>query len=241
MKKSLVAAASLALVSTSAFTADAPIRKNITPLPTFVGVNWTGIYVGLNAGSSWNISSFTHLEGSAVTGERFTNIPHGVLGGAQIGWRYKIQNNIVGGVEFAYSFRDAHDKTRTNLDNIPRSRTSEIGNVWSVSGQVGYSFDQYLSYVKAGYANTELRYSNSLIADNSVLGRSKTNVGGYVVGGGLEYAITEKISLAGEYNYYNFYIPAQAQRTSSGALAGASNTRNELSSHSAIGKLNYRF
>ena len=242
MKKLIAATFALAVASSAGFAADLPAKKSAgQPVPAFVGVNWTGIYVGGNAGYSWTNSSFTHLEGGAATGERFSNSPNGFLGGGQIGGRYQIQNNIVLGAEFAYSFRSADDKTRTNLNNFPRHRISEVGNLWSVSGNVGYSFDSYLAYVKAGYASTELRYSNNLIADNSILGRSKSTVGGYVLGAGLEYAVTSNISLAAEYNYYNFNVGNQTQLTTAGALAGAINASNDLSSHAALAKLNYRF
>ena len=241
MKRFLVAVVSFAVASTSALTADAPSRKSATPLPAFVGVNWTGVYVGGNAGYAWTDSSFTHLQGGDATGERFSNRPNGALGGAQIGARYQIQNNLVVGAEFAYSFRNAKDQKRTDLDGFSRNRISEVGNIWSISGNLGYSFDGYLAYVKAGYANTALRYSNNAIDDNRVLGRSKTNVGGYVVGGGLEYAITKNISLAAEYNYYNFSVGEQTQLRPEGGLAQAVNARNNLSSHAALAKLNYRF
>ena len=241
MKKLLLATIAVAVASTSAFTADAPVRKNVTPLPTFVGLNWTGIYVGGNVGYSWAGSSFTHLEGGAAVGERFSNKPNGVLGGAQIGGRYQIDNNIVLGAEFAYSFRNADAKTSTDPAGLPRNRISEVGNIWSVSGNVGYAFDSYLAYAKAGYASTELRYSNNRIDNNMILGRSKDNVSGYVVGGGLEYAVSKNVSLAAEYNYYKFNVGNQTQLTPAGALAGAINANNSLSSHAALGKLNYRF
>ena len=127
------------------------------------------------------------------------------------------------------------------LDDYPRNRVSGVGNIMSVSGNAGYAFDRYLAYGKAGYANTSLRYSNNDAANNDILGRSKANVGGYVLGGGLEYALNAEISVGAEYNYYKFNVGNQTQRTPAGDLAGAVNANNDLTSHAAVAKLNYRF
>ena len=221
--------------------ADLQSKKTASPVPTFVGINWTGFYVGGNLGGAWTESSFTHLEGGATTGESFSNNPNGVIGGAQIGGRYQIQNNLVVGVEFAYSFRTADDQTRTDLAGVPRYRISEVGNILAISGNIGYAFDSYLAYIKGGYANTELRYSNNLVADNSVLGHSKSNVDGYVLGAGLEYAISKNISAGAEYNYYSFDVGNQQQYRPDGTVAAAINANNDLVSHSVVAKLNYRF
>lgn len=241
MKSLIVASITLAVVSTSALPADAPSKKKAAPVPAFVGMKWTGVYVGGHAGYAWTNSSFTHVEDGMDGGERFSNKPNGFAGGAQIGGRYQIQNNIVVGAEFAYSSRNAKDQKRTDLDDYPRNRVSGVGNIMSVSGNAGYAFDRYLAYGKAGYANTSLRYSNNDAANNDILGRSKANVGGYVLGGGLEYALNAEISVGAEYNYYKFNVGNQTQRTPAGDLAGAVNANNDLTSHAAVAKLNYRF
>jgi len=243
MKKILVAACSALVISSSAFAADLPARTTAAvPAPAAAATaTWDGFYIGGNVGYAWTGSSFTHLENGAATGESFSNNPNGVLGGAQIGARYKIQNNIYVGIEAAYSFRNADAQTRTDLNAFPRYRLSNVGNLWSVSGNVGYAFGQYLAYAKAGYASTELHYENNRIDTGAILGQSKSQVGGYVLGAGLEYAFTQNISLGLEYNYYNFNVGNQQQYNTAGAAVAAINASNDLSSHVAAMKLNYRF
>ena len=75
-----------------------------------------------------------------------------------------------------------------------------------MAGRLGYSFGTSLLYVKGGYANSELKFSNTLNATGAVLGQSSTRVDGFVVGTGLEYAFAPNWSVAGEYNYYSFDV-----------------------------------
>jgi len=242
MKKHLVAVAMIAF-PLSAFAAALPVRS-AAPAPAFAAapnVNWGGFYVGGAVGYAWTKSSFTHLEGGAATGERFSNSPNGFLGGGQIGARFQLQNNVYLGAEAAYSFRDSDDQTRTDLNALPRQRLSNVGDVWSASGHLGYAFGRYLAYAKAGYASTELHYENILIATGAILGQSTKRVGGYVLGAGLEYAFTSNISLGLEYNFYNFNVGNQQQYNTAGVAVAAINARNDLSSHVAAVRLNYRF
>lgn len=234
----------LALLPVGAIAADLPVRSAApAPAPVMVAAaNWSGFYIGGNVGYAWTDSSFTHLEtGGSPTSETFSNSPNGILGGAQIGARYQFQNNLYLGVEAAFSFRNADDQTRTDLASTPRHRLSEVGNIWSLSGNIGYAFGRYIAYAKAGYASTELHYENILISTGAILGQSTKQVGGFVLGAGLEYAFTNNLSLGLEYSYYNFNVGNQQQYNTSGVAVNAINASNDLSSHVATVKLNYRF
>lgn len=241
--KKLLAAAAFVAFPFGALAADLPVRTAApAPAPAAVAaVNWGGFYLGGNAGFAWTDSSFTHLETSPSTSETFSNSPNGFVGGAQIGARFQLQNNLYLGVEAAFSFRNADDQTRTDLASTPRHRLSEVGNIWSVSGNVGYAFGRYLAYAKAGYASTQLHYENILISSGAILGQSTKQVGGFVLGAGLEYSFTNNISLGLEYNYYNFSVGNQQQYNTAGVAVAAINASNDLSSHVAAVRLNYRF
>jgi len=203
--------------------------------------NWTGFYFGGHGGYAWAKSSFTHLEGTNTAGESFTNSPNKMIFGGQLGARYQVVNNWVVGLEAAYDFRKQDAKTRTDLDANPRYRLSRLGNVWSLSGTGGYAFGDYLVYGKAGYARTSLNYENILIASGAVLGQSKANVGGYVLGAGVEYALTQNIGIGLEYSFHKFKVGDQLQLTTSGMPAGAINVKNDLTTNSGKVKANYRF
>lgn len=238
MRNVFLSSCAAIVLASSAFAADLPAKKTAAAATT---ATWGGFYVGGNVGYAWTDSSFTHLERGDATGESFSNSPNGVLGGAQIGARYQVQSNLYLGIEAAYSLRNSDAQTRTDLNAYPRYRLSNVGNLWSVSGNVGYAFGQYLAYAKAGYAGTELHYENNRIDTGATLGQSKSQVSGYVLGAGLEYAFTQNVSLALEYNYYKFNVGNQQQYNTAGAAVAAINASNDLSNHAALAKLNYRF
>src|SRR5262245_35254995 len=55
--------------------------------PPYVGVNWSGLYVGINGGGAWNATHDSDLVD-----------PSGGFGGGQIGYNFQ-RGNIVFGVE----------------------------------------------------------------------------------------------------------------------------------------------
>ena len=97
MKKILLSAVSLAVLSGSAFAADLPSRKApVAPPPP--APLWTGFYAGLNLGGGWSAGNgnadIYNLGGS--NGGITNNIGGGVIGGVQIGYNYQL-NNLAGG------------------------------------------------------------------------------------------------------------------------------------------------
>ena len=92
MKFALFATCAAIVATSSALAADLPARTPTIALAPVAAATWGGFYAGGNFGYAWTDSSFTHLEGGRPTGERFSNNPNGVLGGAQIGARYQVQS-----------------------------------------------------------------------------------------------------------------------------------------------------
>lgn len=109
MKKIALSAVSLAALTTSAFAADLPSRKEpvIAPSPPPM---WTGFHVGINAGgtwsnnsnvnvTTWNTSAPTAIDNdlnaaALLSGSVPTSVSSGFIGGGQIG--YDWQGNLGG-------------------------------------------------------------------------------------------------------------------------------------------------
>jgi len=123
MKKFLLAAASLALMTGAATAADLPSRKAEPVLPPPPPM-WNGFYAGLNAGGTWGasngvnmISAPVFLHPSAITGSidnalydwalpsaagatgSMNSNNGGFIGGGQIGYNYQFLTNLVTGFE----------------------------------------------------------------------------------------------------------------------------------------------
>jgi outer membrane immunogenic protein len=111
--------------SGSAFAADIAVKA---PLPAPVPVyNWTGWYVGVNAGASFgraktdfNVDSFTaagtvsHVNLPGFAGSD-TEHPSGFMGGGQIGYNWQYSPLIVVGLEA--DFQGALERDTNNLSN----------------------------------------------------------------------------------------------------------------------------
>lgn len=175
--KYLTAAAAV-LMASSAFAADlprrtAPAQPFAQNLPTFV---WTGFYAGVNAGYG-----FGNISGTA--GPSFKD-PTGFLAGAQIGYNYQV-GNIVYGLETDLNW--AQIRAKNSAIGIAGSKNT-LDYFGTVRGRVGVAFDRFLPYLTGGFA-----YGGSTISVPTV-GKSTPVHYGWVVGAGVEYAITNNIT-----------------------------------------------
>jgi opacity protein-like surface antigen len=145
-----------------------------------------------------------------------SNSASGWLAGAQIGYNYQIQNWVLG-AEGEASWTDLKG---SNLDpshpNINQNATDFIG---VLGGRLGYAFDRLLLYGKGGgaWANTQNSvFSNTTftvgpgspapvtVTSGTLVGAATENRFGYMLGGGLEYALTPQWSVKAEYEYLDF-------------------------------------
>ncbi len=153
--------------------------------------NWSGLYLGLNAGSGFGTDTTT-ASGGGVSAAASANVP-GFIGGAQLGVNYQT-GIIVWGFEGDF---DASTQNQSLASGV-LSGTSQIPWFGTLRGRVGLAFDRLLVYGTAGGGAGELRSSFAIPA-----GTTSTTVtyGTWTAGGGLEYGITENLSARLEYLY----------------------------------------
>jgi outer membrane immunogenic protein len=192
--KKIVIAALLASVATSAFAADLPSRKGPPPAPVYYAppFTWTGFYVGVNGGGAFtDMRDNQFIGGGSVFGS-----PSGAVVGGQIGYNYQI-NQLVLGLEGSFDWADLN-KDRTFADGS--SNSLKVDSLATVLGRIGYAYDRTLFYVAGGYAGADVKASsfNDTITGLSYPGSSSWQ-SGYAIGAGIEYAMTNNISVKGEY------------------------------------------
>lgn len=159
--------------------------------------NWSGLYIGLNAGYA-SAKVANTVSGGGLDGSGSVNMPGGI-GGAQIGFNYEI-GSVVFGVEADFDGNMATKSSATiATPNGTTSGTDQIPWIGTLRGRVGYAFDRLLLYATAGGAATQL---NSTVNVGTVGSASTTNThGAWTAGGGLEAAITDELSARLEYLY----------------------------------------
>lgn len=109
------------------------------------------------------------------------------MGGAHLGAQTQ-SGRWVFGIEGTY---DAMDFTESNS-----LVSASVDNLFTVTGRIGFAMDQWLAYVKGGYATAQIGVSEFVTPSSSDEYHS-----GWVVGSGLDYKIHKNLALGLEYNY----------------------------------------
>lgn len=202
MNRVLLASTALgAGLISGAHASDLPTHK-APAAPTLASpvYNWTGFYVGANLGVDWSRSS------SGITYDFFdelspgpssVNNPAGVIGGVQAGYNWQF-SSLVLGVE---ADADLSSARRNAAFDEYLTHNSSLSALGTIRARAGWAFDRWLPYVTGGVAFADLK--NSLNDDGLVFSRNSSATG-WVVGGGLEYALTDHWTVKAEYLYAQF-------------------------------------
>ena len=207
----------------AALAADLPSRQ--APAPYFAPsvYTWTGFYAGVNAGAAFDnaksqrFAAFGPILTTTVTtplaGGKNNTV--GFAGGGQIGYNFQFNQFVLGGEadiqylslnrndnRFNSYFAAQSNSTYTFLNN----RTD--GYFGTVRARFGFAFDRALLYVTGGLAYggsgraASVQVSSSVAGVQSYIynptGTGKTNIG-YALGGGVEYAVSNNVTVRGEY------------------------------------------
>ncbi|WP_043752619.1 outer membrane protein [Methylobacterium nodulans] len=192
-----------ACLGPAALAADLPRHAAPPPLPVPPVFTWTGFYAGVNAGYGFGSGSDSFTDptyGTISTGGG----RDGFVGGGQVGYNYQFTpgSGFVVGAE-----ADIQGTT------FGRSRTGLVGSApfydvgpsldWfgTVRGRIGYAVDRILVYGTGGFAYGGGSLPSFAASYTGPLpGTTRT---GWAAGGGVEYAITDRLSARLEGLYVN--------------------------------------
>jgi outer membrane immunogenic protein len=239
--------------------ADIPIPDSApVKSPVFITYNWSGLYIGGNAGYSWGLSSAditSSIAGGTVSGSRGMN---GWVGGAQIGLNMQTGAIVLGLEADIQATGQKASETATCAPGVCVAGTTlnasfEQKLPWfaTVRGRLGWTvMPTALLYVTGGLAVGEVKTSGTLTATlpptvTSASGSSSTIKIGWTVGAGVEAALggsnwTVKI----EYLYVDLgsdstTVTAALPAPPPASVSVTSNLR--FTDHIARAGLNYRF
>lgn len=168
-------AAALLLAATVNARADAP-RPG--------AFDWTGVYVGVNAGPAyaherWNFSG----EGTNAN----SNVWSGIAGGT-LGWTFAQTGPLVFGVEGDFDWAGLDSRTACPNPSFPACSV-KVSNFSTLRARAGYAArDRLLVFVTAGVAGGEV--SPNAVGTTPVQTTRKM-AWGYTVGAGAEYALCD--------------------------------------------------
>ncbi|WP_411035864.1 outer membrane protein [Shinella sp. BYT-45] len=156
-------------------------------------INWSGFYVGVHGGGGR-----TSVDAAYVpNGPAASLSGGGALGGVQAGYNWQLDQFVVG-VEGDISATGIG--AAIDCPNPAFSCESDTNWLGSVRGRAGISFDKLLLYGTAGVGFGGIK----VFTDNGTqFGERKTETG-WVAGAGVEYAISERLSVKAEFLHYDF-------------------------------------
>lgn len=236
-------------------SADGPIGNPADPYrytpydpapPAFLVFNWSGFYIGANVG--WGYTSAESAETIPDTTDPITPVSlnydqtaSSVTGGAQVGWQRQ-WGTWVFGIEGAYtalSFdTNALSPLIATVSAVPLSRSVEVSNIFTLTGRLGYAYEQWLAYAKGGWASADISASYDFGGTvTSTSGREN----GWTAGVGIDYAIHPNLFVGVEYNYLSFRSDIIAPAAVALAVPGAQTGDVSVDTQTLVLRLNYRF
>jgi len=173
-------------------------------------MNWAGPYVGINAGYIWaHDKDETYLaykgckEGCPASASNHAN---GSSIGADLGYNFLFQNNLLLGIETEFKSYNANKESNffnPNSDLLFEKINPSFENKFSFLGKIGYLVnDKTLAYVKGGWANAQIKrdYTNDAFP-TPVVESHKSWQDGWTLGVGSEYNFYQNLTAKLEYRY----------------------------------------
>jgi outer membrane immunogenic protein len=247
MKKILLTTVGLtalvtALATAPVFAADLPART-YTKAPAMVAPihDWSGFYIGVNGGggTSRNCYTVTTVAGAAVVANsEGCHDATGAVAGGQIGYRWQSANWVFG-VEAQGDWADFKGSNASLTARIPYTNQTKVDAFGLFTGQVGYTWNNVLWYVKGGGAVTDNRYSSFFTATGIEFNAATETRWGGTVGTGLEIGFAPNWSVGVEYDHLFMGNHSVTFAPTNIAVGRTDNIRQDVDIGTV--RVNYRF
>jgi len=205
MKKLLFVTTCLALSSTASMAADMGMPYSKAPVMAAPVFSWTGCYVGAQVGGGMQ----SNTEGSSgVTGK-------GAIAGGQAGCNYQDGNWVFGlegegywsGIKTTSGFTEIASVLNPNGFGTDTT-TVKNNNDFTIAARIGIAFDRTLIYGKGGWAWGSFKSFESSnccsIGNPTNTFASSGTLDGFLIGAGIEHALTRNWTVKLEYDYIGF-------------------------------------
>lgn len=223
MKHLLISAAAAALMAGTALAADLPVYEPPPVVETApVAYDWTGFYVGINGGYGWGDNEmdleftdppagpfFAPCLAVGCVADQLDYDSDGFLIGGHAGFNWQ-SGWVVFGLEADIDYSDMEGGGAITVTVPPFAPTTTAANTdydffGTVRGRLGAAFDRFLVYGTGGLAYADVENSasvtNTLAQDFA--GSEDDVFFGWTAGGGVEFAVTDNVTLGGEALYFD--------------------------------------
>jgi len=198
----LTTATAVTFLTGSSFAADA-VYGEVPAAPVAevapAAFSWTGPYIGVFGGAATGDFEY---EAGPTGGDPVLGLDvsgSGFVGGAQVGYDWQSGNWVFGAVaDIAFSTHSA-DISADIAGLGSAEAESELNYLGTVRARAGYAFDRALVYAHGGFAYGETE--QTITAGGTELFNESQTRTGWTVGAGVEFAVTNRVSIGTEYSY----------------------------------------
>lgn len=217
-----IAAASTIAFAQIAAGADMAVKAPVAPVA--IPYSWTGFYIGGHLGYGFEHSS-VGITGNTPAVAALISLgtipgslgadPKGWLTGIQLGYNYEIGKFVIG-AETDFSLADIQNKSSfvhvgPILPFAFYTTSAEQRMQWfgTLRGRLGFTpVNNLMIYGTGGLAYGRVEYAgninrSAILVNFDLLGSDTVTKTGWTAGGGIEYALSNRWSVKGEYLYYD--------------------------------------
>jgi outer membrane immunogenic protein len=165
-------------------------------------VDWTGFYLGINAGyANGDMNIVTANPGGAFDGLLIKLDSNGAVAGVTAGANMQM-DHIVFGIEGDFDWSAmTGDAPPINFGGQDSIVTGSIDRLGTIRARVGFAADRLLVFATAGLAGGAVKGVVTHFPTDPFTSTTGGTQYGYVVGGGVEAALTDNLSVKAEYLY----------------------------------------
>lgn len=167
---------------------------------------WSGFYIGTHVGLGTQSNTLTDRTAnwwSVRANDSFRLNNAGIVGGIQAGYLHPLAAGFVGGFEFAGSLGRLTEARTSPFYPASDRFKAMTSNRIDAGVKVGYDAGRYFPYIRVGYGGAQFKFKADSTILNTRLYRREW-LSGVVLGGGMDYALTERIRIGMEYSYTHF-------------------------------------
>jgi outer membrane immunogenic protein len=243
MKKLVIAASAVAFAG-AAQAADLYVKA-----PVVTVYDWSGIYVGANAGYGWGDENWAFPTNNffvSVAPTSFNTQPKGALAGGQIGAQKQLGAGLFGfglpwvvGVELTGDWADLRQDRTGPLDPLFPTDvwTTKVHNLETLAFRSGWAWNNWLFYTKSGGATAEV--SVHALGDGATFDQSQ-RLWGITSGVGLEYGLTRNWIVGVEYDYTHLWAGQFSGPAPNGGTISFGSS-SAFTVQSVVGRVSYKF
>jgi len=186
----LAVAFSLGVVQ-AASAADMPTKAPMVKAPIVAPINWTGFYIGINAGGGWGSSNQTNSVG--ITSGAY-NQSGGLVGGT-LGANWQTSNFVVG-LEGDFDWANIDGSATVGV--CVASCYTNLRWFSTIRPRLGIAWGEWLAFITGGGAFGSVNAGCCALAGPASTTSTRS---GWTIGGGVEMMFAPKWSAKVEYLY----------------------------------------